>query len=126
MRRIAVACELPTLTNNLDLDIDLSKRLRQRVDLDKTRVDGARKATELGDKTNITLVDGFVGVRAAKTAGNGTESTNGRTKSVDHATIPASARCILGVGLNDLSVRWLEVLATWRLDIDDGLAGGSD
>jgi hypothetical protein len=95
---------LQILTNNLDLDIDLSERLRQRVDLDETRVDGARKATELGDETNIALVDGLVGVRAAKTAGNGAESTNGRTQGVDHAAIPAGAGRILGVGLDDLGV----------------------
>jgi hypothetical protein len=117
---------LPTLTNNLDLDINLSKRLRKRVDLDKTRVDGTRKATELGDKTNVTLVDRLVGVRAAEAAGNGAESSNGRTESVDHTAIPAGARRILGVGLDDLGVRRLEVLAAWRLDVDDGLTGGSD
>jgi hypothetical protein len=92
------------LTNNLNLDIDLSKRLGKRVDLDETRVDGTRKATELGDKTNITLVDRLVGVRAADAAGNGTESSNGRAKSVDHATIPASARRILSIRLDDLGV----------------------
>jgi len=114
---------LRVLTDNLNLDINLGERFGERVDLDETRVDGARKATELGDETNITLVDGLVGVRAAETAGNSTESTNGRTESVDHAAIPAGARCILSVGLDDLGVRWLQVLATWRLNIDDGLAG---
>lgn len=63
--------------HDLDLDIDLYELFGERVDLDKTRVDGASETTELGDETNITLVDRLVGVRAAKAAGNGTESTNG-------------------------------------------------
>lgn len=62
--------------NNLDLDIDLDETLRERVDVDETWVDGAREATELGDETDITLVDGLVGVGTDDAARNGTTSTD--------------------------------------------------
>jgi hypothetical protein len=112
--------------DNLDLDVDLNERFRERVDLDETWVDGASETTELGDETNISLLDRLVWVWAAETARNGTESTDGRAESVDHATIPASARSIFGVGLDDLRIRWLEILTAWRLDVDDGIVGTSD
>lgn len=35
--------------NNLDLDVDLDELLRERVDLDETRVDCAVEASELRD-----------------------------------------------------------------------------
>jgi hypothetical protein len=69
--------------NNLDLDVDLDKRFRERVDLDETRVDSASETTELGDETNVSLLDGLVRVRAAETARNGSESTDGRAEGVD-------------------------------------------
>lgn len=113
------------LTNNLDLDIDLSERLRQRVDLDKTRIDGASETTELGDKTNITLLDRLVRVGAADAARNGSESTDSRAERVDHAAIPAGVGGIFGIRLDDLRIRWLQIFATRRLDVDDRLARSS-
>jgi hypothetical protein len=44
--------------------------------VDKTRVDGAGEATELGDESNIALRDGLVGVGADDAAGNGAEETD--------------------------------------------------
>jgi hypothetical protein len=41
--------------DDLNLDVDLDEALRERVDVDKTRVNGASEATELGDEPNITL-----------------------------------------------------------------------
>jgi len=90
--------------HNLNLDIDLHKRLRERVDLDETRVDSTSEATELGDQTDITLLDGLVRVWAADAARNRAESANGRAEGVDHAAVPAGTRGIFGVGLDDLGV----------------------
>ena len=90
--------------HNLNLDIDLHERFGERVDLDETRVDGASETTELGDETNVALLDGLVRVRAADAARNRTEGTDGRTQSIDHAAVPAGARGIFGVGLDDLGV----------------------
>ena len=56
--------------HNLNLDIDLYERFGERVDLDETRVDGASETTELGDETNVTLLDGFVLVDCKLTATN--------------------------------------------------------
>lgn len=112
--------------DNLDLDVDLNERFGERVDLDKTRVDSTSKTTELGDETNVTLLDRLVWVGAAEAARNRTKSTDGRAESVDHAAIPASAGSIFGIRLDHLRIRWLKVLATRWLDVDDGVAGTSD
>ena len=58
-------------TNNLDLDIYLNKPFRQRVDFDKTRIDSAVEATELGDQADIALTDWLVRVGTDNTAWNG-------------------------------------------------------
>ena len=112
--------------HNLNLDIDLHERFGERVDLDETRVDGASETTELGNKTNVTLLDWFVWVGATDTAGNCTQSTNGRTQGVDHAAVPAGARGIFSIGFDDLRIGWLEVFATRWLHIDDRIVGTSD
>ena len=69
--------------NDLDLDIDLNEALGERIDLDETRVDGTRKATEFGDETNVTLRDRLVGIGADDAAGNGSAETNALTEIVD-------------------------------------------
>lgn len=113
------------LTNNLDFHIDLHQRLGERVDLDETRVDSARKATELGDETDVALVDRLVRVGAADATRHSTEGSDERAESVDHTTIPAGVGGILGVGFDDLGVGRLEVLAARRLHLDDGVVGAS-
>lgn len=112
--------------HNLNLDIDLHERFGERVDLDETRVDGASETTELGDETNVTLFDGLVRVRAADTARNRTKSTDGRAEGVDHAAVPAGARGIFSISFDDLRIRWLKVLATRWLHVDDRVVGTSD
>ena len=69
--------------NDLDLDIDLDQFLRQRIDVDKTRVDCAIEATEFGDETDISLADSLVWVRADDAAGNGAHATDEGTESAD-------------------------------------------
>ena len=69
-------CAEKQLTNDLDLDIDLDKTLTERVDLDETGINRAIESTEFGDETDVTLRDGFVGVRADDAARNGTHSSN--------------------------------------------------
>lgn len=59
---------------------------------------------------------------ARLTAWNSSQSTDARAEPVDHVAVPTVLRGIFGVGLDDLSVRWLQVLATRRLDLDDGVA----
>ena len=61
--------------NNLNLDIDLNERFGERVDLDKTRVDGTSETSKLGDETDVTLLDRLVWIRAADAARNRTKST---------------------------------------------------
>ena len=122
----ARAKERTKRTNDLNLDIDLYERFGERVDLDETRIDGASESTELGDETNVTLLDGLVWVRAANAARDRTESTDGGTQSVDHAAVPAGARGVFSVGLDDLRIAWLKVLATRWLHVDDGVVGASD
>ncbi len=83
------------LTGNLDdlnLDIDLDESLGQRVDLDQTRVNGARELAELGDQADVSLRDRLVGVRADDTAGNGAHETNAVSERVDCASVSPAAR----------------------------------
>lgn len=55
------------------------------------------------------------------TAWNGSKVSYKGAKSIDHRSIPAVLRRIFGVGLDDLRVRWLQVLATRRFDLNDGV-----
>lgn len=75
---------LETLTNNLNLDIDLDQALTERVDLDQTGVDSLVEAAKLGDKTNVALAHALVGVRADDAARNSTHSSNDSSESVDY------------------------------------------
>ncbi len=59
------------LTDNLDFDIDLDQSLRQRVDLDETRVHSSCEASKLRDQAYITLCYRFVWVWAHYAARNG-------------------------------------------------------
>jgi hypothetical protein len=63
-------------TNDLNLDVDCHQSLGQWVDLDKTWVDSACEATELGDQTNGTLLDRSVWIGTADTTWYSTHSTN--------------------------------------------------
>lgn len=110
-------------TDNLNLHIDLNEALAQRVDLDQTRVHGARKATELCHQANISLVDRLIRVWADDAAGNGSEGSDTGAQAVDHAAVPAGVGGIFSVGLDDLGVGRLQVLAAWRLDVDDRVGG---
>lgn len=69
--------------DDLDLDVDLEQALRQGVDLDQARVDGLIELAELGDQTDVALVDLLVGVGEADTAGNGAQGSDAGTESVD-------------------------------------------
>lgn len=107
--------------HNLDLDIDLNEVFGEWVDLDKTRVDGSSKATELGDQTNVTLRDGLVGIRAAETTRDCSHGSNDVTEGVDHGSVPAVLRLIFGVGLDHLRIGWLQIFTARRLDLDNGI-----
>lgn len=69
--------------DNLDLDVDLDQAFGEGIDLDETRVDGARKSSKASDETDIALVDGLVRVRADDTAGNRTEGADAASEGVD-------------------------------------------
>jgi hypothetical protein len=69
--------------DDLDLDIDLDKLLRQRVHVDKTWVDSAGETTELGDQTDVSLIDRFVRIGADEAAWNGAGCTDAAAKGVD-------------------------------------------
>ena len=102
--------------DELDLNVDLDQTLRKRVDLDETRVDGASEAAEPGDETDITLVDWLVWVRAADTAWECAAGTDDITQDADEAAVPTVGARVLLIGVNDPSVRCLQVFALWRLD----------
>ena len=70
--------------DDLDLDVDLDELLRQRVDLDQARVDGAVEAAELGDEADVALADGLVGVGAKDAAGDGAAGADDGSKGVDY------------------------------------------
>lgn len=74
-------------TNNLNFDIDLDESLTERVDLDKTGIDGLVEFSELGDQTNISLVHLLVRVRATYDAGKGSKSARAGTKSIYYIKI---------------------------------------
>jgi hypothetical protein len=85
LARVDVREFADSLTNDLNLDIDLNETFTERVDLDKTGIDSAIKSTELGDQTDVTLRDRFVGIRTANAAGEGSKSSNARAQRVDCA-----------------------------------------
>ena len=123
-------------TNNLNLDINLNELLGQWIDLDETRVDGAIKSPEFRDQAHITLAHWPVWIGAADATGNGTKSTNDGAEGIDwaqhlaltfseggnhegeltHRPIPAMGGSILAFALKRLRIRWLQVLATRRLN----------
>jgi hypothetical protein len=72
-----------SLTNNLDLDIDLKKAFTQDIDLDQTRINGTMETAELGDQADITLRHRFVGVRTKDTTWNSTHSSYALAQRVD-------------------------------------------
>lgn len=61
---------------NLDLDVDLDEPFAEGVDLDQAGIDCLVETTELGDKTDLALVDVLVRVRADDAARNSTQSSN--------------------------------------------------
>jgi len=69
--------------DDLDLDVDLDKLLRQWVDVDKTWIDGASKTTKLGNEANVALRHGLVWVGTNNAAWNGSSCSNTTTKGVD-------------------------------------------
>lgn len=75
--------------DNLNLDIDLDERLRERVDLDETRVHSSCETSEFGDETDISLGDGLVWVGADDAARNRSQVTDDGAERVDHASVPA-------------------------------------
>lgn len=68
----------------LDLDINLDETLAERIDIDQTGVDSLVELAELGDETNITLLDVLVWVGADDAAGNGTHASNESTEGIDY------------------------------------------
>lgn len=96
--------------DELDLDVDLNETFGQRVDLDETRVDGAREAAEPGDQTHVALIDGLIRVRADDAAWNRTAGTDDVAQGVDHAAVPAVGAGIFALRVDDLRVRGLQVL----------------
>ncbi len=105
-------------TSNLDLDIDLDKTFTEGVDLDETGIDGLVELAELGDKTDIALVDLLVGVGAEDTAGHGTDRADAGAEGIDHGTVPALG---VGVAVDDLGIALLQILRARALDRHGGL-----
>jgi hypothetical protein len=61
----------------------LDQFLGKRVNLDETGVDGAVESTEFRHETDVSLTDGFVGVGAEYTAGDGAAESDAGTEVVD-------------------------------------------
>lgn len=100
-------------TNNLNLDINLDNALAERVDLNETGVDGLVELAELGDKTNITLVNLLVGVGAADAAGDGAEISHDGTEGIDHGAVPVVRVRVL---VDDRGIALLQVLSARPFD----------
>jgi hypothetical protein len=75
--------------DNLDLDVHLDQALRQRVNLDQTRVNGLVEAAKLGDEPDVALLHALVGVRAADAARDGAQGADDGADGVDHGAVPA-------------------------------------
>ena len=113
------ACKELIHTDELDLDVDLNKFLRQRIDSDKTRVLCAVEAAKFGDQANLSLTNSFVRVGADDAARNSATGADNSSKAGDHTAVQAVHRRLLGVRLDNMSDGRLEILAAWRLDLDD-------
>lgn len=61
---------------NLDLDVDLKEPLAEGVDLDQAGIDCLVETTELGDETDLTLVDVLVRIGTDDAARNSAQSSN--------------------------------------------------
>ena len=107
-----------SLTNDLDLDIDLDQAFGQRVDLDKTRVHSPCESSELGDEADVTLLDGLVGVRADDAARDGAEGSHDGSERVHHSSVPAVVVLVGIVRLDDARIAGLQVLPPRGLDLD--------
>ena len=80
--------------DNLNLNVNLNKSFRQRIDVDKTRIDSSCEFPELRDQTNVTLADRLVWIGTDNAAGNGSCETNARSKSVDCDLLATNIRDI--------------------------------
>lgn len=109
-------------TDNLDFDIHLYQVLRQRVHLHQPRIHRARKATELGDQADITLMHLLERVRADNTAWDCADRADDCSEGVYHAAIEAVRAGVFGIRLDDLRIGWLQVFPTGRLDLYDGVS----
>lgn len=70
--------------DDLDLDVDLNKALRQGVDLSQTGVDRLVKLAELGDQADVALADVLIRVGAADAAWDRTEGSHAGAEGVDY------------------------------------------
>jgi hypothetical protein len=97
----------------LNLDINLEKSLAERIDLDQTGVNSLVELSELGNETNVALVDFLVRVGTNDAAGNSAHSSDDTSEDVHHASIP-----VIGTGLvfNNSRILALEIFLLGRLD----------
>ena len=82
--------------HDLDLDINLDETLRERVDVNETRVTSASETPEFGDQTNVSLRDWLVGIGTDDAAGNGTEETDTGSEGVDWGDVLAGGDDLRG------------------------------
>lgn len=100
-------------TNNLNLDINLDNAFAERVDLDETGVDGLVELAELGDETNIALVNLLVRVGTADAAGDGAEISHDGAEGIDHGAVPV---VWVGILVDDRGIALLQVFSARTLD----------
>jgi hypothetical protein len=77
----------------LNLDVDLDEALAEGVDLGEAGVDSLVEAAELGDETDVALLDVLVRVGTDDAAVDGTAATDAATKVVDWGRQPLVLRC---------------------------------
>lgn len=80
--------------------------------------EGKRKCG--GGATHVSLRHRLVRVGAADATRHRSHGAEAGPQGGNHGPVPTMRLRVLRIGLDDLRVRWLQVLATRRLDFDDG------
>ena len=70
--------------DDLDLDINSCQVLAERVDLYEAGINCTLKTTKLGHQSDLTLVNGRKRIRAADTAGYGSQGTNDLSQPMNY------------------------------------------
>lgn len=104
---------------DLDLDGDLTQRFAERVDFDKSRIDGTRKLSERRNESDATLLDLLVRIGATEATRDRSERSCEGPQAIDHGTVAP----MVDIGASDfLSIRGLHVCLAKGLYVHGSIA----